>query len=171
MVRLKKMLGDINSKECQNLMYLIETQSKETLANWAIDYAYEKYFPIYSINDNTEELIERCKKAINDKSKLPEAKLAIKQMRQSAKEIANEPVNLAAIKAISTACATIQTPSNAFGFLLYGSAAIAYFKLGLESSQESYDDFASNELKEALTSLQKRAILNEPKPVKIKWNC
>ncbi|WRK55612.1 hypothetical protein SD457_13190 [Coprobacillaceae bacterium CR2/5/TPMF4] len=37
-------------------------------------------------------------------------------MRQNAKELTNEPVNLAAIKAISTACATIQTPSNAFGF-------------------------------------------------------
>lgn len=92
-------------------------------------------------------------------------------MRQNAKELTNEPVNLAAIKAISTACATIQTPSNAFGFLLYGSAAIAYFKLGLKDSQENYDNLASNELKEALASLQKRAILNESKPVKIKWNC
>ena len=171
MVRLKKMLGDINSKECQDLMRLIETQSKETLANWAIDYAYEKYFPIYSINDNTDELIKICKEAINDKSKLPEAKSAIKQMRQNAKELTNEPVNLATIKAISTACATIQTPSNAFGFLLYGSAAITYFKLGLKDSQENYDNLASNELKEALASLQKRAILNESKPVKIKWNC
>ncbi len=130
MVRLK-MLGDINSKECQDLMRLIETQSKETLANWD-DYAYEKYFPIYNINDNTDELIKICKEAINDKNRLhQEAKSAIKQMRQNAKELTNEPVNLAAIKAISTACATIQTPSNAFGFLLYGSAAIAYFKLGL----------------------------------------
>lgn len=65
----------------------------------------------------------------------------------------------------------LPAPSNAFGFLLYGSAAIAYFKLGLKDSQENYDNLASNELKEALASLQKRAILNESKPVKIKWNC
>ena len=35
MAKLRKMLGDIKSEECINLMRLIETQSHETLSKWA----------------------------------------------------------------------------------------------------------------------------------------
>lgn len=38
MPKMRKMLGDINSQECIALMQLIETQSKDTLAAWAVNY-------------------------------------------------------------------------------------------------------------------------------------
>ena len=47
MAKLRKMLGDINQPEIVRLMRMIETQSKETLAKWAVDCAEERYLDIY----------------------------------------------------------------------------------------------------------------------------
>lgn len=46
MPKLRKMLGDPRSKYCMAMMQLIDTQSKETLSLWAMDYAAERYLPI-----------------------------------------------------------------------------------------------------------------------------
>lgn len=52
MAKLRKMLGKVDESAVQSLMEIIETQSKETLAAWAVDYVkihtlaiYEKEFP------------------------------------------------------------------------------------------------------------------------------
>ena len=47
MAKLRKMLGDVNQPEIVRLMRMIETQSKETLAKWAVDCAEERYLDIY----------------------------------------------------------------------------------------------------------------------------
>lgn len=39
MPNLRKMLGNVQSEECRSLMRLMETQSKKTLADWAVAYA------------------------------------------------------------------------------------------------------------------------------------
>lgn len=41
MAKLRKMLGDINDPSVVELMQVMETQSKTTLARWAIDYVKE----------------------------------------------------------------------------------------------------------------------------------
>lgn len=85
---------------------------------------------------------------------LKQAKNAIKMMRQRARELGEQPVAQAAARALSTGCAAIQTPSNAFGFLLYGAAAVSYDELGLACERETYDAAAARELRRALASLQ-----------------
>ena len=40
MPNLRKMLGNVQSEECRSLMRLMETQSKRTLGNWSVAYAY-----------------------------------------------------------------------------------------------------------------------------------
>ena len=94
-----------------------------------------------------------------------------KPAKQLADSRAADPVSLAAARAVSTACSTAQTPTNAFGFLLYGAAARAYHSAGLSEAAATYDRLAEKELKRALLSLQAAAVSDEPNPVSIRWNC
>jgi len=43
MPKTRKMLSDWNAPYIQSLVKLIETQSKTTLAIWAVDYAEQNY--------------------------------------------------------------------------------------------------------------------------------
>ena len=65
MAKLRKMLGDIKSAECINLMNLIETQSHETLSKWAINYAEENYLSIFleevPQDDSLKSAIAACR--------------------------------------------------------------------------------------------------------------
>lgn len=47
MPRLRKMLNDLNASYIKLLMRQIETQSKTTLANWAIDYSERIILPLW----------------------------------------------------------------------------------------------------------------------------
>lgn len=77
----------------------------------------------------------------------------------------------AAARAIATACAAVQTPTNAFGFLLYGAAAFAYHSAGVRSTQAVYDPLATEELARALASLRAASVPGEPNPATLRWNC
>lgn len=46
--KARKMLSDWEAPYIQSLMKLIETQSKKTLANWAVDYAEKVLLPLWS---------------------------------------------------------------------------------------------------------------------------
>ena len=166
---LRKMLGDIYSEECQALMQLIETQNHVTLNQWAIHYAKTYYLPM-SEEDWLVEGLQRCEQYLEGQLSLKEIKPILKDLRIQSSKI-KDPTKLACSRAIVTALSTINTPSNAFGFLLYGAAFKAYSTLGLEASKEAYDLLAAQELKFALSDLKKHCVTNEAHPVKIKWNC
>ena len=171
---LRKMLGDIQSKECTALMRLIETQSRQTLAQWAVTYAEANYLPVfqkgYPKDTQMQETIALCKSCLAGEIKLAELKPALKECRQAAAGTEGA-AEQAAARAVATACAAIQTPTNTFGFLLYGASAAAYDNAGLEEERDVYDALASAELKRALASLEATAVAGEPNPVKIKWSC
>ena len=76
----------------------------------------------------------------------------------------------AAARATATACAVIQTPTNALGYLFYGAAAAAYSKAGTEDASR-WDDLARAELEQALEELRAVSVPDEPNPAKINWNC
>lgn len=174
MAKLRKMLGDVNSPECMALMRLIETQSRHTLADWAVAYAREKYLPIYerAFTDDARlrETLDGCDVYLAGGMKLSDIKPLLRGARELAAGV-KEPVAQAAARAIATACATILTPTNSFGFLLYGAAAAAYDAAGPDKTAQEYDALAAGELNAALESLRKAAIPGEPNPVKINWNC
>lgn len=48
MPKARRMLSDWNAPYIQALARLIETQSKATLANWALDYAQSAVLPLWS---------------------------------------------------------------------------------------------------------------------------
>ena len=122
-----------------------------------------------------EQTISAVEGFLNKEMTLKELKPVLASARSAAKGLAvsrtADPVALAAARAVSTACAAAQTPTNAFGFLLYGAAACAYHSAGLTETAATYDRLAEEELQRALQSLQASAVLDEPHPVSIRWNC
>lgn len=174
MPKLRKMLGDVNSPECTAMMKLIETQSKSTLAGWAIGYAKENYLGIYKTErpgaSRLEEIISACEEYLSGSIKLAGIKPFLKEGQEIARSEEN-PVCQAAARAISTACSTINTPTNALGFLFYGAAAVAYSTIGLDGAPGEYDGIAAEEFRKARASLETISVKNEENPANIKWNC
>lgn len=173
MAKIRKMLGDVNSAQCKNMMSLIETQSKITLASWAINFAEENYLPVYvslSGDESHGEIIEMCRKYIRGEVKLPEVKPYLKKAGETAKNAVN-PAEQAAARALSVACACVQTPTNALGFLFYGCAAVAYSEKGTEETAEIYAEMSAAHFEKAYASLKAVSVENEENPAKIKWGC
>lgn len=173
MAKLRKMMGEIDDSAIIELMALIQTQSKETLSKWTYEYVKENYLPLYSeiTNDDTlADLMGVCAQYLAEEIKISEVKPAIKEARAIAQKC-QIPVAQAFARAISTAMATITTPTNALGFSFYGACGMAYYQVGLDQDKDTYDQLASQELVQILESLKKAAISNEAHPVNIKWNC
>lgn len=175
MAKLRKMLGDINQPEVIQLMKMIETQSKETLAKWAVSCAEARYLPVFEEKCPEDArpgvAIQAVKACLAGEIKAAALKQPLAGAVQAAKEAEGKPIAQAAARAIATACAAIRTPTNALGFVFYGAAAYAYDKVGLEEKPEIYDALATEELKALIESLEKVMVADEKKPAKINWNC
>ncbi|MDD3410124.1 MAG: hypothetical protein PHY12_04870 [Eubacteriales bacterium] len=171
MEKLRRMLGDVESRECVQLMRLMETQSVRTLGAWAVAYARERYWPLCAgAPAALQAAMTACDRFLSGDLPQKELRPLLAQARQCAAAVEG-PVEQAAARAVATACAALLTPSNAFGFLLYGSAATAYHAAGLAAPRSRCDELASEELCRALASLQSAAVANEPHPAKLSWNC
>lgn len=175
MAKLRKMLGRVDEPNIIELMAVIETQSKETLSGWALDWAensflaiYEKY---YAEDFRLRNLISACRECLKGDRPLKEVKPLLKEGRETAKEAEGNPTAQAAARAIATACAVPQTVTNALGFTFYGAAALVYDRAGLEEKPEIYDKMATEELGEMLDSLKAVSVADEQNPVKVKWHC
>ncbi|EEG31729.1 hypothetical protein CLOSTMETH_00626 [[Clostridium] methylpentosum DSM 5476] len=175
MQKLRKMLGDPKSPECVSLMRLMETQSKATLANWAIAFAKQEYLEIYQAECSRDtrlcDAVRACEAYLAGNKTLGETKPLLRAAVQAARDAADKPAAQAAARSVSTACSTIQTPTNALGFLFYGAAATAYSRAGLAQTAEVYSRLASEQFKRALDSLRRVCISDEQHPVKINWDC
>ena len=101
---------------------------------------------------------------------LKAAQAPLREARQAA-GAETEPVRQAAARAVATACAAIQTPTSALGFVFYGAAAAAYHQAGLNASKEVYDALADAELATLLFALQEVAVADEPCPALLDWGC
>lgn len=175
MAKLRRMLGNINDEIIVELMRVIETQSKETISLWAVNYVEQNILNIYEKESNSDlrlrEVIISTKEYLRGNMKLKEIKEALRKVKTIPKEVEENPVAQASARAILTACATIQTPTNALGFTFYSVAAIVYNQVGVKEKVETYDKLAVNEFVKVLESLQEVAIKNEVNPVKVSWNC
>ena len=174
MPKLRKMLGDVNAKECLDLMQLIETQSVRTLATWAVGYAKNNYLWIYedaAAGDlKPREAVTACEEYLKGHKELKDIKPVIKEAAKLGREV-KDPAAQAVARAVATACAAVQTPTSTLGFLFYGAAALAYKTEGLDKSAVFYEGFACAEFKKALDSLRLVSVPGEKNPAKIRWNC
>ncbi|MDD2522258.1 MAG: hypothetical protein PHW11_05525 [Anaerolineaceae bacterium] len=175
MKKYRKMLSCWQAIPIQGLMRFIETQSKTTLVNWAVNYAEEHFLPIYGkdyAQDSRPKLaLAYAHKWLNKEVKLPEAKIYILACHEAAKEAEGNPAAQAAARAIGQAASSIHSASHSLGIALYGGLAIAYDQLGLDKPWSELEAFALQECEKMFAALQAVAVENEPNPAKVKWFC
>ncbi len=175
MPKVRKTLGNCNAPYIQALMRQIETQSKATLANWAVDYAEQVMLPLWAKHD-PEDL--RPQKALNAARlwlagtiKLPQARTAILACHGAAREAEGSPAAQAAARAIGQSASTIHSARHCLGLPLYGAMAVAYDTLGTNVSWERLEQCAADECGRMLDALRAVCVESEPNPAKIDWKC
>ena len=175
MSKYRKMLSDYNAEPIQAFMRLIETQSKQTIATWCLNYAEAHILPIYNkqfpLDSRPQSALDAAQAWLSKEIKLPEAKTWILACHSAARETETYPAAQAAARALGQAASTIHAPTHALGLPLYGSLALAYDTLGLNDSWENLEVFALQECEKMLLSFRAKAVQNEPNPVKVRWFC
>jgi len=176
MPKLRKMLGKADSPYIISLMKLIETQSKETIAKWCLDYAENRILPIFERecpgDPRPRMALDSARQWFEGKVKLPEVKnIILNECHAAARELDDNPAAQAAARACGQAAACFHTPTHSLGLAFYGSAAIAYDRVGLTEKPEVYDQIAAEECAKMEAALRAVAVENEPRPAKINWKC
>ena len=169
------MLSNWQAVPIESLMRLIETQSKETLVNWAVDYAEAHLLPIYKKDhpqdDRPQLALDYARMWQKKEVKLPEAKKYILGCHDAAKEAEADPAAQVAARAIGQAASSIHCAMHSLGLALYGGLAVAYDQLDMDKPWPELEAFALHECEKMLAALQAVAIEDEPNPVKVKWFC
>jgi hypothetical protein len=176
MQKLRKMLGRADAPYIVSLMRLIETQSKETIAAWCMDYAeayvlpiYEKYYP----NDGRpRSALTAARDWFGGKVKLPQVRhIILNECHAAAREAQDHPAAMAAARACGQAAACFHTPTHSLGLAFYGAAAIVYDRDGMLESPDFYDLAAAAECAKMEEALRAVSVKNEPNPAKIDFRC
>lgn len=175
MPKARKMLSDWNAPYIQALMKLIETQSKSTLAHWAVDYAEQSILPLwnkhYPEDQRPQNALHAAREWLSGSIKLPQAKTSILECHAAAREADTNPVAQAAARAIGQCASTIHSARHCIGLALYGSLAVAYDTLGKNASWKALEQCAADECWRMLDALQAVSVKDEPNPAKIVWKC
>lgn len=176
MPKPRKMLGHADSPYIISLMRLIETQSKETISAWCMDYTEEHILPLYEQecpgDDRPRRAIDAARQWFEGKVKLPQVKqIILNECHAAAREAESNPVAQAAARACGQASACFHTPTHSLGLAFYGAAAIAYSRVGTDETPEVYDQIAAEECAKMEDALRAVAVENEANPAKINWHC
>lgn len=175
MARARKMLSDWDAPYIQALVRLIETQSKPTLAHWAVDYAESVLLPLWSRHYpddlRPQNALNAAREWLSGAIKLPQAKAVILECHAAAREAEGNPVAQAAARAIGQCASTIHSARHCIGLALYGALAVAYDTLGTKVPWEQLEQCVADECGRMLDALRAVSVDNEPNPAKIDWKC
>lgn len=175
MPKTRKMLSDWKAPYIQSLMSLIETQSKETLANWAIAYSEAVMQPLWERdypNDlRPQQALKAAREWLSGTIKLPQAKKEILACHGAARDAEGNPVAQAAARAIGQSASTIHSARHCIGLAFYGALAVAYDQLGTAASWDEIEQCAAAECGRIEAALRSIAVEHETNPAKINWNC
>jgi len=175
MLKVRKMLSDWDAPYIKSLVKLIETQSKPTLAHWAVDYAelvilplWSKYYP----DDlRPQNALNAAREWLSGAIKLPQAKKVILDCHAAAREADGNSVAQAAARAIGQCASTIHSARHCIGLALYGALAVAYDTFGTKATWAQLEQCAAEECGRMEAALRAVAVDNEPNPAKINWKC
>ncbi len=170
---LRKTLGEVDSPYIISLLRLFETQSKETLTNFAVGYVEKNILPIYEKEFPGDMRPQGALIAARDwlagKIKLPEAKKYILAAHAAAREAEGHPAAQAAARAAGQAASAIHSARHSIGIAFYGAAAIAYDRIGISAKPKEYEKIAEEECAKIGKALREVSVKNEKNPAKIKW--
>ena len=172
----RKMLGDVNSVSAVALRELIDTQSKDTIRKWCLDYAEIRILPIFEKHCPNDERPRKAIIAAHDyldgKVKFPVVKnIILNDCHAAARELDSNPAAQASARAVGQGSAVVHTLTHSLGLFFYAAAAVAYDRVGLEASEEEYNRIAEEVCLDYTNALRSVAVENEPNPAKLKWNC
>jgi hypothetical protein len=170
------MLGDVNSASCVELRNMIDTQSKDTIRKWCLDYAETTVLPIFEKYCPNDERPRNAIKAAHDyldgKVKFPVVKnIILNECHAAARELESNPAAQAAARAVGQGSAVVHTLTHSLGLFFYAAAAVAYDRVGIEATDEVYVKIAEEICLDYTNALCAVAVENEPNPAKLKWNC
>lgn len=175
MARLRKMLSDWDAPYMQSLVKLIKTQSKPTLANWAVDYAERVLLPLWNKDfpedPRPQNALNAAREWLAGAIKLPQAKKVILECHAAARVSEGNPAAQAAARAIGQCASTIHSARHCVGLPLYGALAVAYDTLGTEAPWTQLEQCAAKECGRMLEALRAVSVEAEPNPAKIDWKC
>jgi len=174
--KLRKMLGDVNAPSCVALRELIDTQSKDTIRKWCLQYAEDKILPIFEKHcpgDNRpRSAVNAAHDYLEGKVKFPVVKnIILNECHQAARELDANPVAQAAARAVGQGSAVVHTLTHSLGLYFYAAATVAYDRVGLEASEDVYAQIAEEVCLDYTNALRVVAVEDEPNPAKLKWNC
>ena len=175
MPKPRKMLSDWEAPYIQSLMRLIETQSKTTLATWAVNYCEQVILPLwtkdFSDDARPQHALEAARAWLSGEIKLPQAKAAILECHAAAREAEGKPAAQAAARAVGQSASAIHSARHCIGIAFYGAIAVAYDTVGTNAPWEQIEQCAAAECGRMLEALRAVAVENEQNPAKIDWKC
>ena len=173
MSKRRKMLSDWSAPYMQSLVQLIETQSKTTLAHWAVDYSERVLLPIWEKSFPEDRrpkgALDAGRDWLSGSIKLPQAKEEILRCHAAARDADANPAAQAAARAIGQSASTIHSARHCMGLALYGALAVAYHDLGADASWGQLEHRAGEACESMLEALKSVSVANEPDPAKIHW--
>jgi hypothetical protein len=96
MKKRRKTLGDVNSVSAVELRNFIDTQSKDTIRKWCLDYAEIKILPIfekYCQGERPRNAIRAAHGYLDGKVKFPVVKnIILNECHAAAHELENKPI-------------------------------------------------------------------------------
>jgi hypothetical protein len=172
----RKTLGDVNAPSAVALRNLIDTQSRETIRNWCLDYAERKILPLFekhcSGDGRPRNTVNAARDYLDGKVKFYAVKNAIlNNCHAAARELDANPAAQAAARAVGQGSAVVHTLTHSLGLYFYAAAAVAYDRIGLDASEEAYAEIAEEVCLDYTNALRAVAVENERNPAKLKWNC
>lgn len=175
MPKTRKMLSDWEAPYIQSLMKLIETQSKVTLAAWAVDYSERVILPLWSKHYpddlRPQNALNAAREWLSGTIKLPQAKAIILECHGAAREAGANPVAQAAARAIGQCASTIHSARHCIGLAFYGALAVAYDRLGTDAPWGQTEQCAAEECGRIEAALRAAVVEEEQNPAKIDWKC
>lgn len=175
MAKTRKALSDWDAPYIRALMGLIETQSKQTLLRWALDYSQRVLLPIWDKHapgdPRPQNALEAARRWLAGEIKLPQAKTDILACHAAARQAEGSPAAQAAARAVGQSVSTIHSARHSIGLAFYGSLAQAYDELGAQAPWVQLESRAAKACGEMLEALRAVSAANEPNPAKINWKC
>jgi hypothetical protein len=172
----RKMLGDVNAPSAVAVRELIDTQSKDTIQKWCLDYAEDKVLPLFERHCpgdvRPRNAVNAAREYLAGKVKFPVVKdIILNECHAAARELEANPIAQAAARAVGQGSAVVQTLTHSLGLFCYAAAAAAYDRVGLSASEGEYAKIAEEICLDYTDALRAIAVKDEPKPAKLKWNC
>ena len=174
--KLRKTLGDVNSPSAIALRELIDTQSKDTIRKWCLDYAESRMLPLFEKycpgDSRPRNAVNAAREYLDGKVKFPVVKnIILNECHAAARELDDNPTAQAAARSVGQGSAVVHTLTHSLGLYFYAAAAIAYDCIGLNAVDGEYAAIAEEVCLDYTQALRAVAVDNEPNPAKLKWNC